>query len=132
MRPIPPLAEELTTRLQARTVLDIPVPKVLGWQGDAENPVQSEYMLTEEAVGVPLFTVWDDMSIYEKEAIVDEVIGIEKKLLSLSFSRSVFSIVQILHSADKPRFSATATFTTLKTLVQSAKSSKSQGAYRSS
>ncbi|KAK8217850.1 kinase-like domain-containing protein [Phyllosticta capitalensis] len=81
------MASEVAAIDLARTVLDIPVPKVLGWQGDAENPVQSEYMLTEEAVGVPLFTVWDDMSIYEKEAIVDEVIGIEKKLLSLSFSR---------------------------------------------
>ncbi|KAK8243411.1 kinase-like domain-containing protein [Phyllosticta capitalensis] len=81
------MASEVATMDLARTILDIPVPKVLGWQGDAENPVQSEYMLMEEAFGVPLFTIWDDMSIYQKEAIVDEVIGIEKKLLSLSFSR---------------------------------------------
>ncbi|KAF2756096.1 hypothetical protein EJ05DRAFT_502559 [Pseudovirgaria hyperparasitica] len=80
-------ASEVATMDFARTVLEIPVPKVLSWSGDAENPVESEYILMEEATGRQLGEVWDEMELDDKLKIVDDIIAIEKKFLSLSFTR---------------------------------------------
>jgi len=74
---------------QARTVLEIPVPKVLSWSGEPENPVESEYILMEEATGSQLGEVWDKMELHNKLKIVDDIVAIEKKFLSLSFTRFV-------------------------------------------
>lgn len=74
---------------QARTVLDIPVPKVLSWSGEAENPVESEYILMEEASGNQLGEVWDELELHDKLKIVDDIVAIERRFLSLSFNRSV-------------------------------------------
>lgn len=74
---------------QVRTVLEIPVPKVLAWSGEAENPVESEYILMEEATGNQLSEVWDEIELHDKLKIVDDIVAIEKKFLSLSFTRSV-------------------------------------------
>jgi hypothetical protein len=71
---------------QARTVLELPVPRVLSWSGDVENAVGSEFILMEEATGTQLGEVWDDMEIDVKLNIVDEIVAIQKKFLSLSFS----------------------------------------------
>jgi hypothetical protein len=76
---------------QARTVLDIPVPKVLSWSGEAENPVGSEYILMEEAAGTQLSKIWLEMELRDKFKIVDDIVAIEKKLLSASFTRVVTS-----------------------------------------
>jgi hypothetical protein len=74
---------------QARSVLEIPVPKVLSWSGEAKNPVGSEYILMEEATGNQLGEIWDEMELHDKLKIVDDVVAIERKFLSLSFTRSV-------------------------------------------
>lgn len=74
---------------QARTVLEIPVPKVLSWSAEVENPVESEYILMEEASGNQLGEIWDEMEIHDKLKIVDDIVAIEKKFLSLSFNRFV-------------------------------------------
>jgi hypothetical protein len=74
---------------QARTILGIPVPKVLAWSGKAGNPVGSEYILMEEATGRQLGEVWDDLKLADKLKIVEEIVAIEEKLLSLSFTRYV-------------------------------------------
>jgi hypothetical protein len=65
------------------------VPKVLSWSGRAENAVNSEYILMEEAAGKQLGEVWDEMELHDKLKIVDDIVSIEKKFLSLSFTRSV-------------------------------------------
>jgi hypothetical protein len=70
-------------------VLELPVPKVLSWSGEAENPVGSEYILMEEANGRQLGENWDDMDLHDKLKIVEEIVAIEKKFLSLSFSQYV-------------------------------------------
>ena len=72
--------------MQARTILKIPVPKVLAWNGEANNPVESEYILMEEANGAPLCEIWDGLELHDKLKIVDNIVDIEKKLLSISFT----------------------------------------------
>jgi hypothetical protein len=74
---------------QARTVLEIPVPKVLSWSGEAENPVESEYILMEEVTGDQLGEAWDELELPDKLKIVDDIVKFERKFLSLSFTRSV-------------------------------------------
>jgi hypothetical protein len=44
----------------------------------------------EEAPGTPLSEVWDRMEISDKTNIVTGLVEIEKKLLSVSFTRFVF------------------------------------------
>ncbi|KAH8719343.1 kinase-like domain-containing protein [Phaeosphaeriaceae sp. PMI808] len=85
--PFKTTASEVATMDFARTVLEVPVPKVLSWSGEAENPVESEYILMEEATGNQLGEVWDEIELHSKLKIVDDIVAIEKKLLSLSFTR---------------------------------------------
>jgi hypothetical protein len=65
------------------------VPKVLSWSGQAENPLESEYILMEEATGNQLGEIWDEMEIHDKLKIVDDILDLEKKFSTLSFTRSV-------------------------------------------
>jgi hypothetical protein len=44
----------------------------------------------EEAPGTQLEAVWDSKEISDKTRIVKAIVDIEKKLLSVSFSRFVF------------------------------------------
>jgi hypothetical protein len=55
--------------------------------------VESEYILMEEAKGKKLSKIWYDLDLFAKLRIVDEVVAIEKKLLPISFTRSVRFIV---------------------------------------
>ena len=63
------------------------MPKVLSWSGEAENPVESEYILMEEATGNQLGDVWDELELHNTLKIVDNIVAIERKFLSLSFTR---------------------------------------------
>lgn len=65
------------------------MPKVLSWSGRVQNLVESEYILMEEATGSQLGEVWDELELHTKLKIVDNIVAIEKKFLSLSFSWSV-------------------------------------------
>jgi hypothetical protein len=65
------------------------VPKVLAWSGEVENPVESEYILMEEATGNQLGEMWDEMELHDKLKVVDDIVAFERKLLSLSFTRFV-------------------------------------------
>ncbi|KAH6638995.1 kinase-like domain-containing protein [Boeremia exigua] len=85
--PFKTTASEVATMDFARTVLEIPVPKVLAWSAEAENPVESEYILMEEAAGTQLGEVWDKMEIGDKLKIVDDIVAIERKFTSISFTR---------------------------------------------
>ncbi|KAI0104819.1 kinase-like domain-containing protein [Nemania sp. FL0031] len=80
-------ASEVATMDFALSILGLPVPKVLAWSIDADNPVQSEYIIMEEAAGVQLSQVWDTLPLKAKLGIVKDLVGIEKKLLSISFTR---------------------------------------------
>ncbi|KAF1961603.1 hypothetical protein CC80DRAFT_400961 [Byssothecium circinans] len=85
--PFKTTASEVATMDFARTVLEIPVPKVFSWSGEVDSPVESEYILMEEATGTQLGEVWNDMELHDKLKIVDDIVAIERKFLSLSFTR---------------------------------------------
>lgn len=78
----------ILTRWQARSVLGIPTPRVYTWSADVNNPVGSEYIIMEEAPGVKLVDVWDDLSLEQKIEIMKDLVSLEKRMLSLSFNRS--------------------------------------------
>ncbi|CZT48640.1 related to FMP29 Found in Mitochondrial Proteome [Rhynchosporium secalis] len=80
-------ASEVATMDFARTILKIPVPKVHAWSAMSDNPVEAEYFLMEEACGTSLGDVWKDMGIHSKDKIVEEIVSIEQKMLSVSFCR---------------------------------------------
>ena len=72
----------LTDTSKVRTVLHLPVPKVTTWSSSCENPVRSEYIIMEEASGIVLAEVWDEMNIDEKDSIVEQLVELQKKLCS--------------------------------------------------
>lgn len=72
-------ASEVATMTFARERLDIPVPKVLGWNASSLNGVKCQYILMEKARGVPLYSVWSDMPLRVKLAIVRSLVGVEAK-----------------------------------------------------
>lgn len=43
----------------------------------------------EEATGTQLGEAWDEIELHDKLKIVDDIVTIEQKFLSLSFTRSV-------------------------------------------
>jgi hypothetical protein len=63
----------------------------LTWSGEVENLVESEYILMEEAAGTQLSKIWHEMELRDKFKVVDDIVAIEKRLLSTSFTRSVTS-----------------------------------------
>ncbi|OJJ51154.1 hypothetical protein ASPZODRAFT_327067 [Penicilliopsis zonata CBS 506.65] len=79
-------ASEVATMEFARDFLQIPIPKVIGWSATSSNPVGSEYIIMEEAAGTQLALLWDDLNPDSKLSIMREIVTIETKLLSLSFS----------------------------------------------
>lgn len=80
-------SSEVATMEFARTVLDIPVPKVLAWSATDQNPVRAEYIIMEEARGSQLHEVWQDLSLRTKSEIIREFVDVERKLLSVSFNK---------------------------------------------
>jgi hypothetical protein len=78
----------------ARTVLNIPVPKVLAWSATEQNPVQAEYIIMEEARGSQLHEVWQGLSLRTKSDIIRGFVDVEKKLLSFSFDKYDVSLLQ--------------------------------------
>jgi hypothetical protein len=81
------ISSEVATMEFARTVLNIPVPKVLAWSATKQNPVQAEYIIMEEARGSQLHEVWQDLSLRSKSNIIREFVDVEGKLLSVSFNK---------------------------------------------
>ncbi|KAH8811076.1 kinase-like domain-containing protein [Xylogone sp. PMI_703] len=80
-------ASEVATMEFSRTVLKIPTPKVYAWSASTDNHVEAEYIIMEEASGVQLKEVWHKMDIDDKTSIVENLVEIEKKLLSVSFTQ---------------------------------------------
>lgn len=80
-------SSEVATMEFTRTVLNIPVPKVLAWNASNQNPVQSEFIIMEEARGSRLHEVWQDLPIRLKTNIIREFVEVERKLLSVSFNK---------------------------------------------
>lgn len=86
-------ASEVATMEFARTILDIPVPKVLAWSATDQNPVHAEYIIMEEAKGSRLHDVWQDLPLRAKRNIINEIVDMERKLLSVSFNKYAVPIL---------------------------------------
>ncbi|KAL2812416.1 hypothetical protein BJX63DRAFT_396885 [Aspergillus granulosus] len=70
----------------ARSVLEVPTPRVFPWSADANNPVRSEYIIMQEAPGKKLEDIW------------------EKKMISISFNRSANNTTRPMsHRQRRPR-----------------------------
>jgi hypothetical protein len=80
-------ASEVATMEFARTILNIPVPRVLAWSATDQNPVQAEYIIMEEASGSQIHEVWQDPSLRRKTEIIREFVDVERRLLSVSFEK---------------------------------------------
>lgn len=85
--PVNTTASEVATMEFARTILNIPVPKIFAWSATDQNPVQAEYIIMEEATGSQLCEVWDGLQLRNKRDIIHQIVDIERKLLSISFSK---------------------------------------------
>ncbi|EZF73891.1 hypothetical protein H105_04230 [Trichophyton soudanense CBS 452.61] len=66
---------EVVTMEFARSMLKIPVPKVLAWSSSSDNSVGAEYIIMEEAKGTQLSQTWDEMKLHDRK----------QKLLSVTF-----------------------------------------------
>jgi hypothetical protein len=51
-----------------------------------DNPVQAEYIVMEEAPGTSLADAWADLALQSKDKVIQDLVAIEKKLLSVSFT----------------------------------------------
>ncbi|TEY71702.1 hypothetical protein BOTCAL_0088g00200 [Botryotinia calthae] len=95
-------ASEVATMDFARTILDIPVPKVYAWNTDSNNPVGTDYIIMEEAPGISLaYRNYEShksvvsrkelvTELASKQKFVADIVAIEKKLLSIVFKQLVF------------------------------------------
>jgi hypothetical protein len=82
-------ASEVATMDFARTILHLPVPTVLAWSATDQNPVESEYIIMEEAKGSQLHDVWPHLPRAKRE-IIHEIVDVEKKMLSIPLDRYVY------------------------------------------
>lgn len=71
-------ASEVATMEFSRSILDLPVPKVLAWGATSQNPVESEYIIMGEANGTQLHSLWSNMEIRAKLDIVAQIVGIKR------------------------------------------------------
>ena len=58
----------------------VPVPKVLYYSADADNPVGAEFMIMEKVPGRPIGEMWFDLSEHQRLKIISEVVQTEVKL----------------------------------------------------
>ncbi|RAH43212.1 phosphotransferase family protein [Aspergillus brunneoviolaceus CBS 621.78] len=79
-------ASEVATMEFARTVLNIPTPKVLAWCADSRCRVGSEYIIMEVARGTRLADVRDDLALEEKLKVTDSLVALQKKLFSVALN----------------------------------------------
>ena len=80
-------ASEVATMEFVREVLVVPVPRVLAWSAEEGGEVGAEYIIMEEAQGRQLSGVWGDLPLQVRCGIVEEVVEVERKMLSLSFDK---------------------------------------------
>ena len=88
--------------IQARDILNIPVPEVLAWSGNASNPVGSEFIIMEdlEAAGAKqLAYAWEyELELPAKIRIAKDFVDIQARLLSTTFTQYVGPMLSRLGS----------------------------------
>ncbi|KAM5441111.1 hypothetical protein MferCBS31731_003899 [Microsporum ferrugineum] len=79
------IASEVATMDYSREIIGLPVPRVLTWNCDSSNPVESEYIIMEKAKGNALSEIWYQLPRPKKFEYIKQVVQIESKLLSVTF-----------------------------------------------
>lgn len=81
-------ASEIATMDFLREILQVPVPKVLAWNATVNfaNRVGAEYIIMEHAPGKNLADYRADMSLERKVQVMEDIVSIQQKLLSVKFS----------------------------------------------
>ncbi|KAL1874972.1 hypothetical protein Plec18167_005640 [Paecilomyces lecythidis] len=80
-------ASEVATMDFMRNILKTPVPKVLAWSSQADNPVQAEYILMEKAPGVQLNEIWHRLDIEGRLNVVKKIAKYQADWTAVSFSK---------------------------------------------
>ena len=70
-----------------REAQSLEVPKVLAWSSNADNVVESEYIIVTEAEGTQLAEVWDSLDIGGKNKIATGLAQLQSQMLSVTLSR---------------------------------------------
>ncbi|KAL8826673.1 MAG: hypothetical protein Q9170_007313 [Blastenia crenularia] len=78
-------ASEVATMDFMRNVLSSPIPKVLAWSSNADNPVGAEYVIMEKVAGIALDQVWPAMNVEDRFAVMKALFDCQKSWLSASF-----------------------------------------------
>ncbi|RAH85138.1 hypothetical protein BO86DRAFT_386666 [Aspergillus japonicus CBS 114.51] len=79
---------EVATRPLLRDHFNIPTPRILAWSCDVANsPVEAEYILEEKTAGVRLGSLWNQWPRETKLKLVEQVVDMENKLTSTTFSK---------------------------------------------
>ncbi|OGM48773.1 hypothetical protein ABOM_003006 [Aspergillus bombycis] len=78
-------ASEVATLNFLRTVLKVPVPKVLAYSTSSENPVGAEYIIMERVHGESLASRWPTLETEEMKIIMKQLAQIERNISSFSF-----------------------------------------------
>lgn len=100
------IASEVAAMEFARTELDIPTPKVLGWNCDAGGPVEAEYIMMEEAKEDMVCVRWPELKLEGKAKVLKGILEVDKKLLhSSEFFRDVgYGSLYLTEDAEKLGF----------------------------
>ncbi|KAK2810350.1 hypothetical protein FQN50_003081 [Emmonsiellopsis sp. PD_5] len=76
---------EVATLDFLRNELNIPVPQVLAWSSEKDQPVGAEYIIMEKAPGQELSKIWPSMDVSDKVDIVSQLVNIQAKICSVDF-----------------------------------------------
>ncbi|KAF2221941.1 kinase-like domain-containing protein [Elsinoe ampelina] len=76
---------EVATMAYLKQHTNIPLPKVLDWSADSNNPIGAEYIISEKMPGVSLYSMWESMSVAQHLRVVQKVAQICKQTYDLSF-----------------------------------------------
>jgi aminoglycoside phosphotransferase (APT) family kinase protein len=73
--------------LEARKVLETPVPRVYSWNSNAKShPVGADFIIMDKAEGVPLSQVWDMMNPPQRVQVLRAMTSLQSRWLGVSFS----------------------------------------------
>ncbi|KAL3460897.1 hypothetical protein BJX64DRAFT_289835 [Aspergillus heterothallicus] len=76
---------EVATLDLLRNELGLPVPKVLAWSDNSEEPVGAGYIIKEQPQGTGLHALWPNMSLEEKSEITLELATIQAHIARVEF-----------------------------------------------
>ncbi|PYH90771.1 hypothetical protein BO71DRAFT_452534 [Aspergillus ellipticus CBS 707.79] len=76
---------EVATMIYLQSKTSLPIPKVLDWNDDPSNPIGTEYIIQEHAMGIPLHHIWPQMNSEQHMLCTKELSMAIKKMAALDF-----------------------------------------------